>query len=212
MRRERRPLPGMWLHIDGNRHQSFQDERWHDLTVILHDATSQIYYAQLVERNRRPRSWPRCARSLSARACSAPCTRTGAAISGSRPKAGAQGGPASADAVRTGAVQSGRADQPGLLAPGAGPLGTHRRHLAGTAAAGAPTKGDQHRRRCQPLSARALYRGVQQPLSNITSPAWNGFHRHCRDLAASRSTCIRSTALSFRNRLPAREMPSPVSN
>jgi transposase len=48
-RRERRPLPGMLLHIDGSRHQWFQDERWYDLMVILDDATSEIYYAQLVE-------------------------------------------------------------------------------------------------------------------------------------------------------------------
>jgi hypothetical protein len=47
-RRERRPLPGMLLHIDGSRHQWFQDERWYDLIVILDDATSEIYYAQLV--------------------------------------------------------------------------------------------------------------------------------------------------------------------
>ena len=48
-RRERRPLPGMLLHIDGSRHQWFQDERWYDLIVILDDATSEIYYAPLVE-------------------------------------------------------------------------------------------------------------------------------------------------------------------
>jgi len=48
-RRERRPLPGMLLHIDGSRHRWFQDDRWYDLIVILDDATSEIYYAQLVE-------------------------------------------------------------------------------------------------------------------------------------------------------------------
>src|SRR5437868_650856 len=48
-RRERRPLPGMLLHIDGSHHQWFQDERWYDLIVILDDATSEIYYAQLVD-------------------------------------------------------------------------------------------------------------------------------------------------------------------
>src|SRR5258705_4727926 len=47
--RPRRPLPGMLLHIDGSRHQWFQDERWYDLIVILDDASSEIYYAQLVE-------------------------------------------------------------------------------------------------------------------------------------------------------------------
>src|SRR5438034_11247172 len=48
-RRPRRPLPGMLLHIDGSRHRWFQDQRWYDLLVILDDATSEIYYAQLVE-------------------------------------------------------------------------------------------------------------------------------------------------------------------
>jgi len=48
-RRPRRPLPGMLLHMDGSRHRWFQDERWYDLIVILDDASSQIYYAQLVE-------------------------------------------------------------------------------------------------------------------------------------------------------------------
>ena len=48
-RRERRPLPGMLLHLDGSRHQWFQDERWYDLIEIVDDATSETYYAQLVE-------------------------------------------------------------------------------------------------------------------------------------------------------------------
>jgi transposase len=48
-RRPRRPLPGMLLHIDGSHHQWFCDGRWYDLLVILDDATSEIYYAQLVE-------------------------------------------------------------------------------------------------------------------------------------------------------------------
>src|SRR5881398_1950775 len=48
-RRPRRPLPGMLLHLDGSRHRWFQDERWHDFLVILDDATTEIYYAQLVE-------------------------------------------------------------------------------------------------------------------------------------------------------------------
>src|SRR5664279_4592029 len=47
-RRERRPMAGMLLHIDGSKHQWFGDQRWHDLIVILDDATGEIYYAQLV--------------------------------------------------------------------------------------------------------------------------------------------------------------------
>jgi len=49
LRRARRPAPGMLLHIDGSRHQWFGDERWYDLLVVLDDATSEVYYAQLVE-------------------------------------------------------------------------------------------------------------------------------------------------------------------
>ena len=37
------------LHIDGSKHAWFQDDRYYDLIVILDDATSEIYYAQLVE-------------------------------------------------------------------------------------------------------------------------------------------------------------------
>ncbi len=43
-RRPRRPLPGMLLHIDGSKHQWLSDDRWHDLIVILDDATSEIYF------------------------------------------------------------------------------------------------------------------------------------------------------------------------
>ncbi len=42
-------MPGMLLHIDGSKHRWFSDERYYDLLVILDDATSEIYYAQLVE-------------------------------------------------------------------------------------------------------------------------------------------------------------------
>ena len=48
-KRERRPIPGMMLHIDASKHQWFQDQRWHDLIVIMDDATSEVYYAQLVD-------------------------------------------------------------------------------------------------------------------------------------------------------------------
>ncbi len=39
----------MLLHIDGSKHRWFQDDRYYDLIVIMDDATSEIYYAQLVE-------------------------------------------------------------------------------------------------------------------------------------------------------------------
>jgi transposase len=48
-RRSRRALPGMMLHIDASEHRWFADGRKYELIVIMDDATSEIYYAQLVE-------------------------------------------------------------------------------------------------------------------------------------------------------------------
>lgn len=48
-RRPRRALPGMLLHIDASKHAWFQDERHYDLITILDDASSEIYYAELVQ-------------------------------------------------------------------------------------------------------------------------------------------------------------------
>jgi len=48
-RRPRRPLPGMLVHLDGSSHAWLGDGRRYDLLVVLDDATSEIYYAQLVE-------------------------------------------------------------------------------------------------------------------------------------------------------------------
>jgi transposase len=47
-RRPRRSLPGMLLHIDASTHGWFSDERSPDLITVLDDATSEIYYTQLV--------------------------------------------------------------------------------------------------------------------------------------------------------------------
>ncbi len=48
-KRERRPMSGMLLHIDASKHRWLGGEQRQDLLVILDDATSEIYYAQLVE-------------------------------------------------------------------------------------------------------------------------------------------------------------------
>jgi transposase len=49
-RRERRPLSGMLLHIDGSTHAWLGPELGRqDLITVLDDATSEVYYAQLCE-------------------------------------------------------------------------------------------------------------------------------------------------------------------
>jgi transposase len=47
-RRERRPLPGMLLHIDASRHAWLPGTRMHDLVSVSDDATNTLYYARLV--------------------------------------------------------------------------------------------------------------------------------------------------------------------
>lgn len=60
--RKRRPrkMPGIMLHLDGSKHVWFQDDRYYGLIVVLDDATSETYYAQLVEEES-PR-WLPCAK------------------------------------------------------------------------------------------------------------------------------------------------------
>lgn len=44
LRRERSLMPGMLMHIYGSKHQWFGGQRWHDLIVVLDDATTKIYW------------------------------------------------------------------------------------------------------------------------------------------------------------------------
>jgi transposase len=49
-KRPRRPLPGMLLHVDGSKHQWIPGlDAYQDLIVVFDDATSEMYYARLVE-------------------------------------------------------------------------------------------------------------------------------------------------------------------
>jgi hypothetical protein len=49
-KRPRKPLPGMMMHVDGSRHQWVPGlESYQDLIVVFDDATSEMYYARLVD-------------------------------------------------------------------------------------------------------------------------------------------------------------------
>jgi hypothetical protein len=47
-RRERRPVPGMLLFIDGSRHD-WLEGRQEDLMLVMDDATNEVYWAEIVE-------------------------------------------------------------------------------------------------------------------------------------------------------------------
>jgi transposase len=118
-RRPRRPLPGMLLHIDGSHHRWFQDERWYDLIVILDDATSEIYYAQLVEEESDGDSDGGSARGSRRQRTVLRFVQRSRQPFLADAEGGRQGGSASPDAGRTGAGRVGDSDDPGLFSAGA---------------------------------------------------------------------------------------------
>ena len=130
---------GMLLHIDGSKHRWFQDDRYYDLIVILDDATSEIYYAQLVEEES-TRTVMAGVREVieTQRVYSARSTATAAAISSYTPKAGEAVDKQRFDAVRAGAERVGYSDDCGLFAAGA------RTHASAVSGPGR----DVYRRNC----------------------------------------------------------------
>jgi hypothetical protein len=132
-RRERRPLPGMQLHIDGSRHQWFQDERWYDLIVILDDATSEIYYAQLVEEESTVTVMTGLKEVIERKGLFCDSDRGSHFLADA--ENGRQGRSASSHASRTGAARTGYSDDSGLLAAGARSQRTQLRNLARASAA-----------------------------------------------------------------------------
>src|SRR3974377_105275 len=175
-RRPRRPLPGMLLHIDGSRHQWFQDERWHDLLVILDDATSEIYYAQLVEEESTATVMAGLREVIERQGLFCALYSDRGSPFWLTPPAGGEGGFPSGGAGGAGAARVGDSDDPRLFAAGAGPFGAQLRDLAGTTAAGAAAARGHHGGRSQSLFRRALHPRVQSALSGGGGAAGHGLH------------------------------------
>ena len=159
-RRPRRPLPGMMLHIDGSKHRWLNDDRYYDLLVILDDATSEIYYAQLVEEESTRTVMAALREVIEIRGlfCSLYSDR-GSHFFVTR-KAGEKVDPHRLTQVGRALKELGIQMIP-AYSPQAGPLGTELRHVAEPAAAGVAAGGVENRGGGQPLSAGALYLGVQ---------------------------------------------------
>src|SRR5665213_1927388 len=165
-RRPRRPLPGMLLHIDGSKHRWLNDDRWHDLIVILDDATSEIYYAQLVEEEstRTVMAGLREVIETKGLFCAlysdSTVQRQGKPFLRHR-EGRRQSGQEPADAGGAGDEGVRGADDRSLFAAGPGSLGAQFWNLAGAAAAGTASGRDHDGGRSQRLSAGAVYRRVQ---------------------------------------------------
>src|SRR5712664_59011 len=163
-RRERRPMRGMLLHIDGSTHRWLGGEQWHDLIVVLDDASSEVYYAQLVEQESTETVLQALREVVDRRGIFCALYSDRASHFWLTPKAGeivdrqrmTQGG--------AGAAGSGDRDDSGVFAAGAGTERAELRHLAAASAAGAAAARDDHGGRSQPVSAGELHRGVQPAL------------------------------------------------
>ena len=178
-RRARRPLPGMLLHIDGSQHRWLQDERWHDLIVILDDANSEIYYAQLVEEESTLTVMAALREVIEHKGLFCALYSDRGSHFWLTPKAGGKVDPYRQTQVGRALKELGIQMIPSVFATGAGALGTQLRHLARTLAAGAAVARHQHAGSCQRISARALCGRVQPPLPGCSQPAGHGFHPLC---------------------------------
>ena len=170
-RRERRPLPGMLLHIDGSRHQWFQDDRWYDLLVILDDATSEIYYAQLVQEE----STMTVLRALREvieqrrdflRTVQRPRQSLLLDAAGRR-----ESGCGTSHAGGAGVAGNEHSDDSCVFAAGTRAIGTRVQNLARAAAAGAASAGHPHAGAGEQVSAGALRGRVQSGVSGCGTAA-----------------------------------------
>src|SRR5713226_8316735 len=135
-RRERRPMTGMLLHIDGSTHRWLSGEQWQDLIVVLDDASSEIYYAQLVEQEGTVTTMAALRAVVEQRGVFCALYSDRGSHFWRTPKAGEALDPPSPHPGRTGDARIGSADDSRLLAAGAGTKRTQLWHLAGPASPG----------------------------------------------------------------------------
>jgi hypothetical protein len=174
-RRERRPLPGMLLHIDGSRHQWFQDERWHDLIVILDDATSEIYYAQLVEEESTVTVMAGLKEVIERKGVFCALYSDRGSHFWLTPKVGGKVDYHRRTQVGRALHELGRADDPGLLAGSARTQRAQLLDLAGPLAAGVAAAPAADAGGGEPVSAGRLHHRVQPPFSSRSQAAGECF-------------------------------------
>ena len=157
-RRPRRPMPGMLLHIDGSKHRWFSDDRYYDLLVILDDATSEIYYAQLVEEESTRTVMSGLREVIESKGLFCALVQRSRQSFLCDPQGRREGRSASADAGWPSDERTRCANDPGLFATSAGPLRTQFRHLAEPLATRATIGRHRHDRAGERLSPGALHR------------------------------------------------------
>jgi hypothetical protein len=119
----------MLLHIDASKYAWFGDGRYYDLITLMDDATSEIYYAQLVEEEGTRTLMPAVREVIEQEGVFCAPYSDRASHFFVTPKAGGKLEPG--NAVGAGATGAGDQDDPGVLAASAGAYGTQLPDLAG---------------------------------------------------------------------------------
>jgi hypothetical protein len=128
-KRERRPMTGMLLHIDGSTHRWLGGEQWQDLLVVLDDATGEIYYAQLVEQESTATALAALREVVEQHGIFCALYSDRGSHFWLTPKEGDRGPPA-IDASGAGPAGAGHRDDSGVFAAGARTQRAELRHLA----------------------------------------------------------------------------------
>jgi hypothetical protein len=160
----------MLLHIDASKHAWFQDDRYYDLITILDDATSEIYYVQLVAEEGTRTLMPAVWEVIEKQGIFCALYSDRASHFFVTPKAGGKVDPQQVTQTGQGFEGAGHSDDSGLLAAGARTYGEELSHLARTAATGVANPTDWDRGRSQPL-LREEYRAEFNRRFSVSAPA-----------------------------------------
>ncbi len=155
-------MPGMLLHIDGSKHQWFGDDRWYDLIVILDDATSEIYYAQLVEEESTRTVMAGLREVIESKGLFCALYSDRGSHFFVTPKAGEKVDKHRLTQVGRALKELGVQMIPAYSPQARGRSEAQLRDLARTVAAGTAAGGDRHGGGGQRVSARAVHRRVQR--------------------------------------------------
>jgi len=160
-RRPRKPIPGMLLHIDGSTHRWFSDDRYYDLLVILDDATSEIYYAQLVDEEGTRTLMPAVRSVVEKQGIFCALYSDRASHFFVTPKAGGKVDPNRVTQLGRALQELGIQMIPAYSPAGTGTDGAQLPDVAGAISARVTHTQDHHGGGREPLSARRICGGVQ---------------------------------------------------
>ena len=153
----------MLLHIDASKHAWFQDGRYYDLITILDDATSDIYYAQLVFEEGTRTLMPAIRKVVEQRGvfCALYSDQASHFFDA---KSGRPGGSAAGELTWAGVAGSGQSDDSGVFAAGSGAHGAELPHLARQIAARVAPPRDCRCGSGEPVCAGRICGGIQPAL------------------------------------------------